>query len=163
MSPAQLPFAPAAGFVQAVAGEPYPTFPSAVSPIKRVRWAMAAPVVHRRKGNPPLRLASDKHVLMLLAVYADDAGKAWPSLATLAADANMDRTTVKRAIARLVESAWVTKHSRVRATSHYWPKSPADELCGGCWHVLPRGQALCPCCGYDDQVLQLFKGGVVPP
>ena len=100
---------------------------------------------------------------MILAVYADDAGRAWPSLATVAADANMDRTTVKRAVARLVESAWVTKHSRVRATSHYWPKSPADELCGGCWHVLPRGQALCPCCGYDDQVLQLFKGGVVPP
>ena len=34
MSPAQLPFAPAAGFLQAVAGEPYPTFPSAGSPIK---------------------------------------------------------------------------------------------------------------------------------
>ena len=163
MTARQLPFAPAAGFLQAVAGEAYPTFPSAVSPIKRARWAMAAPVVHRRKGTAPVRLASDKHVLMLLAIYADDAGKAWPALATLAADGNLDRSTVKRGIVRLVESGWLTLDKRVRATSHYWPKSPADQLCPGCWHVLPRGQALCPCCGYEDQVLQLFKGGVVPP
>ena len=142
MTARQLPFAPAAGFVQAVAGEAYPTFPSAVSPIKRARWAMAAPVVHRRKGTAPVRLASDKHVLMLLAIYADDAGKAWPALATLAADGNLDRSTVKRGIVRLVESGWLTLDKRVRATSHYWPKSPADQHCRGCWRVLPRGRVV---------------------
>ena len=162
-SATQIPMPPAAGFVQAVPVEPYPAFPDSRSPIKRVRWAMGAPVVHRRKGHPPKRHASDKHILTLLAVYADDAGKAWPALATIAADGNLDRATAKRAIARLVVSGWITKRERVRDTSHYWPKSPADQHCRGCWQVLPRGQALCPCCGYENQVLQLIKGAPCPP
>ena len=159
----QVPFAPAAGFVQAVLVERYPTFPGSL--LKRILWVRAAPVEHPpTKDKPdPQRFESDKHVLLLLATYCNDAGRAWPAVSTIVAETNMSRATAQRALGRLAKLGWLTKRERVRASTMYWPKSPADEHCRGCWMLLPRGQALCPSCGRENRPIQLFKGLTMRP
>ena len=69
------------GPVGVVDGGSYPSFPR--KPLARIRWAMEAPV----KNTP------DKAVLMILAIHADEQGKAWPSLATIAHCGSMARRT----------------------------------------------------------------------
>ena len=54
------------GIVGVVQRGPYPIFPE--KPIARIRWAMKAPIAH----------TSGKAVLMILAIHADEQGKAWP-------------------------------------------------------------------------------------
>ena len=139
------------GVVGVVAGGAYPPFPSArEGAARRVRWAMEAPVEHRRPGEAPQRHASDKLVLLLLAMYADEDGKAWPAVVRLAREGNLSRATTKRAIHRLAASGWVTRRERVAATTIYAPKSPADTHCWRCWYTLPRGHPVCPVCGAEE-------------
>lgn len=51
-------------------------------------------------------------VLIALADYADEAGTAWPSIATLAADSGFSRTTVKDALRTLRENGLITIEAR---------------------------------------------------
>ena len=125
------------GIVGVVQRGPYPIFPK--KPVARIRWAMKAPIAH----------TSGKAVLMILAIHADEQGKAWPSLATIAECGSMTRRTTISAVKRLAERGWITIERRSQLTSRYWPKSPRDELCRGCWYVLPPGAPFCPTCGLE--------------
>ena len=82
---AQRVFAPAAGFVRAVETAPYQSFPD--TPLKRIGWALNAPLVS----------ATGKVVLVILAYHADSSGKAWPSVETIASEASIGRRTAFRA------------------------------------------------------------------
>jgi hypothetical protein len=64
-----------------------------------VRWAR-----EHATGSP-----ADRHLLLLLASYADgDTGEAWPSRKTLANLTDLDESTVKRAIRRLEDAGLLT-------------------------------------------------------
>lgn len=121
-----------------IAGKPYPTFPS--SPIDRIRWTFQASI----------KSPTAKSVAVVLAVYADLDGKAWPALDTIASDASLNRRTVIRAINHLEETGWLTCQSRAGGTTVYWPKSQAERHCGGCWTVLPADLEICPSCGAKE-------------
>ncbi len=51
---------------------------------------------------------TDKLLLAAIANYADDAGEAWPSVSTLAGILNVERSSAKRARARLVNLGELT-------------------------------------------------------
>lgn len=61
------------------------------------------------RQNLPSR---EKLTILMLANYADDRGKAWPSNATLARDTGMTRKTVITSLKALVERGLLTIHSR---------------------------------------------------
>ena len=123
------------GVLGVVNGGSYPSFPR--KPLARIRWAMEAPV----KNTP------DKAVLMILAIHADEQGKAWPSLATVAHCGSMARRTAIRAVNELARGGLITIDKRPRLTSKYWPKSPQDAHCRSCWLAMPSAAPFCPACG----------------
>ena len=125
------------GIVGVVQRGPYPIFPE--KPIARIRWAMKAPIAH----------TSGKAVLIILAIHADEQGKAWPSLATITECGSMTRRTAISAVKRLAERGWITVERRSQLTSRYWPKSPRDKHCPGCRFILPPGAPFCPICGLE--------------
>ena len=57
---------------------------------------------------------NSKLVLMALADCADDMGKCWPSMATIAKKAVASETTVRRAIAGLIDAGLLKKEERTR-------------------------------------------------
>ena len=73
--------------------------------IQAIAWA-----IKQRAGG-----ATEKAVLIALANYADDKGSAFPSLGTLSEDTEIHRTTVIRAIAKLVERGLLTRTADHRA------------------------------------------------
>jgi hypothetical protein len=62
---------------------------------------------------------SRKVVLLVLAVHANKAGKAWPSLETIAAESCLSRRSAQRAVASLVEDGWVGRLRRRNRSSVY--------------------------------------------
>ena len=134
---------PDAGFAQLVETAPYPSFPTWA--VERWRWAHSAPI-----RNQPAKMA-----LVVLALHADKDGKAWPSFGTIQRLGSMGRSTVIDAIQRLEETGWIAVYRRLRRTSLYWPKSPKDRQCQGCWRALPAETQLCPVCGYELGVREL--------
>ena len=131
--------------------EGYPAFPR--KPIERIRWAMNAPIAH----------TSDKSVLMILAVHADERGKAWPSMATIARCGSMTRRTAFTAVRRLDETGWLAIDRRPRRPSRYWPKSPRDKHCPGCWYIVPSGAQICPICGLEGGEMISLGGEIISP
>ena len=55
-----------------------------------------------------------KAVLFYLKDHADNEGKCWPGINTIAAGLNISRSTVKRALRELVETGVVEKEKRWR-------------------------------------------------
>ena len=131
----QRPLPPVAGFVQAVETAPYPAFPLTLG--KRVRWAMEAPI----------KSPAGKVALIVVAFHADDTGRAWPAIETVAAEASIGRRTAFRAIADLEARGWIATYQRRGRSTIYWPKRPRDVLCRECWTVLPGAAETCPVCG----------------
>ncbi|MCY4394977.1 MAG: helix-turn-helix domain-containing protein [Rhodospirillaceae bacterium] len=144
----QIPSPPDAGFLTVIEGEPYKPFPRGAGRLwDRMEWTRDAPVAKPDdKAGPAI-----KAVLWLLALHANETGFAFPSHKTLAREGCMGTSTVTRAIKALVEGGWLVKQKRGRAWVRYWPKSPADAHCGNCWRCLPRGEAVCPTCGFEQQ------------
>ena len=136
MGARQAPFDPRAGFVQPVETAPYPAFPA--TPLKRVGWAFSAPVK-----------SPSKWVLIVFAYHADDTGRAWPSIETIAAEVSVSRSTAFRAVADLERRGWIATYQRRGRSTIYWPKAPLDVLCRGCWRMLPSGTTNCPVCGIE--------------
>ena len=132
----QRPFAPRAGFVAAVDGDPYPAFP--VKPLERIRWAAHAPIPS----------APAKAVAVMLALYANqDEGRAWLAVKSLAARVSMSRSTTLVAINNLAVDGWLTVEDRRPYTSNYRLKAPWQRHCWQCWFALPAETELCPSCG----------------
>ena len=144
----QIPLPPAGTIGLARGVGPYPRFPR--STIDRLRWALGAPIT-----SPTAKV-----VLVIVAFHADRAGKAWPSLDTIAAEASLSRRSVVYALQRLVADGWLTAERRPRLTTRYRPKAPSDNPCLGCSVLLPAGIDLCPVCGLTTEVHQLRLGGV---
>lgn len=65
--------------------------------VQALSWAYS-------RAIPPEMNPTDRFVLVTLANFADDQGRAWPSLSTLARSTNLHRGTVTRSIARLEET-----------------------------------------------------------
>lgn len=61
--------------------------------------------------NGKIGLAA-KGLLLALSSYADKAGRAWPSLATLAEDVGLGPRQVQRHLRRLEVDGWITIHQR---------------------------------------------------
>ena len=55
-----------------------------------------------------------KTVYMYLKDRADDKGTCWPAIKTIAAELDVSRSTVKRALDELCQSGWLVKESRWR-------------------------------------------------
>ena len=55
-----------------------------------------------------------KFTLLILANYADDGNKAWPSLATLSRDTGIKRSTLIESLNKLVELGLISKAKRYR-------------------------------------------------
>ena len=72
--------------------------------IKAYAWAKALKV-----GSPTL-----KAVLCAIADYADDQGRAWPSLDRVAADTEFSARAVRMAVAELAEIGLLTRQERFR-------------------------------------------------
>lgn len=62
--------------------------------VQALSWAYSRQI-------PPEMNATDRFVLVTLANFADDQGRAWPSLSTIARSTNLHRGTVTRSIGRL--------------------------------------------------------------
>jgi hypothetical protein len=74
--------------------------------------------------------ASEKLVLLILANFADDGGRCWPSVATIARKANLTERGSRRIIRRLEEAGHIrTEYSRGRTSNRYVvlsnPEGPA--------------------------------------
>ena len=141
----QRPFAPAAGFLSAVPVERYPAFPA--SPLKRIEWAMSA----------PLSTPSHKTVLIVLSYRADEGGKAWPSFDSIAESTALSRRQVIETIKALEDLGWISVYRRTRRSSLYFPKRPGDQHCPECWILLPAKTQLCPACGQEPRVHSLHQ------
>lgn len=65
----------------------------------------------------------EKFVLIMLANYADESGKCWPSVETLCSDTGMSRAAVHKALAKLVKRGLVERAKRfkknIQTTSIY--------------------------------------------
>ena len=142
----QRPFAPDAGFIGEVPTGRYPAFPA--TPLKRLRWAMEAPI----------KSPAGKVVLIVLTFHANEKGKAWPSVKTIAGEASLSRRAAVDAIRRLERASWLTVLQRARLTSVYRPRAPTDQHCRHCWSVLPGETDLCPVCGWELGVQELHVG-----
>ena len=53
-----------------------------------------------------------REVLLLLAAYADDAGRAWPSFSTVAADLALSERAARRILKRLQADGWLRVDAR---------------------------------------------------
>jgi hypothetical protein len=60
------------------------------------------------KGARGRSTGAAQAVLMVLGSYADDDGRAWPSVATICRDAGIGRATVQRALRKLVAANLIT-------------------------------------------------------
>ena len=150
------PFPPASGFVQAVPdADPYPAFPT--DTLGRLRWAEEAPI----------RNATAKHVLLVLAHRADTDGKAWPALDTLADWCGLTPRGARKALQWLQRRGWVESFMREGRSSLRWPKSPAETVCPGCWYRACPMPDICPSCGWTGDLVQRMEaeprsGGAEP-
>lgn len=72
--------------------------------IAAVAWAKT-----QRTGSPTL-----KAVLMAVADYADEKGRAWPSQVRIAEDTELSERAVRNALAELVERGLISRESRHR-------------------------------------------------
>ena len=54
----------------------------------------------------------EKFVLIMLANYADESGKCWPAVQTLANDTGLSTATVKRALKSLIDRGIVSRAQR---------------------------------------------------
>ena len=57
-----------------------------------------------------------KFTLLILANYADDQNKAWPSLATLSRDTGIKRSTLIESLNKLVELSLISKVKRFKGS-----------------------------------------------
>jgi len=57
---------------------------------------------------------NEKFLLIVIANYADEEGRAWPSVERLALDTGMSRATIQRMLRRLEKGGWITSHRRVK-------------------------------------------------
>ena len=144
----QKPPPPDAGFLTVIEGRPFDAFPAGHGKLwDRMKWARDAPVAKPGdKAGPAI-----KTVLWLMALHANETGFAFASHKTLAREGCMHVATVTRAVKALVEGGWLVKQKRGAAWVRYWPKSPADSHCENCFRCRPRGQAVCPTCGFEQQ------------
>ncbi len=55
-----------------------------------------------------------KFLLLVLANYADEGGRCWPSIETLCADTGMSRATVHRTLDKLIERGLVRRDMRFK-------------------------------------------------
>lgn len=65
----------------------------------------------------------EKFLLIVLANYADDAGKCWPSIETLCNDTGLSRPTVKRTLRKLADRSLIKKVRRSKGnlqTSNFY-------------------------------------------
>jgi DNA-binding transcriptional regulator YhcF (GntR family) len=58
--------------------------------------------------------AQEKITLVMLANYADESGRCWPSIETLCVDTGLSRSTIKRCLAKLQERRILTKLRRAK-------------------------------------------------
>lgn len=72
--------------------------------IAAIAWAKT-----QRTGSPTM-----KAVLMAVADYADEKGRAWPSQVRLAEDTELSERAVRNALSELVERGFVSRQSRHR-------------------------------------------------
>lgn len=73
----------------------------------------------------PALTAQDKLVVTILVTYADESGYCWPAIKTLAVDAGLSESTVKRSLAHLEEIGVVEReprftHNGDRDSNGYW-------------------------------------------
>lgn len=54
----------------------------------------------------------EKFVLIMLANYANEQGKCWPSVATLSGDTGLSLAAVKKALKKLVERGLISRQSQ---------------------------------------------------
>ena len=114
---------------------------------KYLTWAETVPLAKR----PGVSLLARRHVLVMLASYANGAGEAWPSVKTLAAG-TMDRMTARAALVSLaadglisrvgqpsngrVPTRWQLHPDRTQPASH----SPVDDAVS----ERPTGESSAP-------------------
>ena len=63
-----------------------------------------------------LTTGSDKLVLLALSDFANDAGEAWPSIATLSRMCSRGETAVREALHRLTNAGHLTRRDRIGKT-----------------------------------------------
>lgn len=56
--------------------------------------------------------SQEKYVLIMLANYADESGKCWPSVQTLANDTGLSTATVKRVLKKLTDRGVLSRAQR---------------------------------------------------
>ena len=57
---------------------------------------------------------AEKLLLLAIANYADEQGRAWPSLERLCTDTGMSRATIKRCFKKLEDGGIISRHKRVK-------------------------------------------------
>jgi DNA-binding transcriptional regulator YhcF (GntR family) len=67
-------------------------------------WALKQPVK-----------TTEKLLLLVISNYADEQGRAWPSVETLARDTGMSRATIKRSMRKLEDAGFVRRQKRTKA------------------------------------------------
>ncbi len=140
MRPAQVPLAPAAGFVAALPDpDPYPAFPRGRSMLERMQWAREV----------PFEKPSARHALLLLALDAGGPdGIAYTGVAKLSRQTGLSRRGVQTALAWLSAKGWLASREGRRRSLDRRPKAPGEALCRECWQP-DRGAGMCPYCGAD--------------
>ena len=91
------------------------------------------------KGLTP----SARHILLLLATYADRQGRAWPSVGTLAEQSGMHRTSVQRALRVLEEAGHIEPEKNSRGRSRMYAiklSTGGSTVQRGGSTVQPQGQ-----------------------
>lgn len=68
-----------------------------------------------RKAARPLLPAREFQVLMALVEFTDPKRRCFPSTSTLAADLDVDKRTIKRALSALAGKGWIIREERRRA------------------------------------------------
>lgn len=88
----------------------------------RARYSAVPPecAADRRLGATELR------VLIAIGGFADNAGKAYPSLATIAREAGLDRRKVPGAVAKLEACGWLRRSRRGRGSNDYEIVYPSE-------------------------------------
>jgi DNA-binding transcriptional regulator YhcF (GntR family) len=57
---------------------------------------------------------NEKFLLIVIANYADEEGRAWPSVERLCIDTGMSRATIQRILRRLEKGGWIASHKRIK-------------------------------------------------
>jgi hypothetical protein len=109
-------------------------------------WQATAWAERRKTGSP-----SAKVLLLVLANYADDSGRCWPSQTTLASGAELSMDTVQRQLRRLEANGHIRRTTRVRKAGR-WPQyeyqlcmaeeastEPQNAARSACGHVDKSG------------------------